>query len=83
LKFWQGTGCARCENSGYKGRVCISEVLAVDSSIKKVIVSGGDLIENIRAEFQKQGMFTMKQDGLFKAMRGQTTVQEVLDATRT
>lgn len=83
LKFWQGVGCARCENTGYKGRVCISEVLAVDSSIKKVIVSGGDLIENIRAEFHNQGMFSMKQDGIFKAMRGQTTVQEVLDATRT
>ncbi len=82
LKFWQGAGCARCENSGYKGRVCISEVLNVDADIKKVITSGGDLIANILLEFQKQGMFTMKQDGIFKAMRGLTTLQEVLDATR-
>lgn len=82
LKFWQGQGCVRCENSGYKGRLCISEVLAVDSGVKKVIVAGGDVIQSVGAEFLKQGMFNMKQDGIFKALRGLTTIQEVLDATR-
>ncbi len=82
LKFWQGQGCVRCENTGYKGRLCISEVLAVDADVKQVIVAGGDVIKSISAEFLKQGMFNMKQDGIFKALRGLTTVQEVLDATR-
>lgn len=82
LQFWQGVGCSRCENTGYKGRVAISEVLAITEGMKKIIVAGGDLMENIRTEFSRQGMFAMKQDGLIKALRGYTTVQEVLDATR-
>ncbi|MBI3572732.1 MAG: type II/IV secretion system protein, partial [Candidatus Kerfeldbacteria bacterium] len=82
LKFWQGQGCARCENTGYKGRVSISEVLEVNEAIKKIIVTGGDLIERIGKEFIRQGMFTMKQDGIFKAMSGQTTIEEVWSATR-
>lgn len=82
LKFWQGQGCVRCENTGYKGRVSISEVLAVDENIKKIIVAGGDLIENMRQAFVSQGMYLMKQDGIFKSLQGQTTIEEVLDATR-
>jgi type IV pilus assembly protein PilB len=82
LKFWQGQGCVRCENTGYKGRVSISEVLAVDEGIKKIIVAGGDLIENMKTAFVSQGMYLMKQDGIFKSLEGQTTIEEVLDATR-
>jgi len=82
MKFWQGQGCARCENTGYKGRVCISEVLEISEPMKKVIVGGGNLIENIQSEFLKQGMYFMKQDGIFKAIQGATTVSEVWDATR-
>ncbi|MBI2984285.1 MAG: Flp pilus assembly complex ATPase component TadA [Candidatus Kerfeldbacteria bacterium] len=82
LRIWQGQGCARCENSGYKGRVAISEVLEITEGMKKIIVAGGDLMENIHTEFVTQGMFSMKQDGIIKALRGLTTVEEVLDATR-
>lgn len=82
LKFWQGQGCARCENTGYKGRVAISEVLEVTESVKKIIVGGGDLIAQIQKDFFSQGMFLMKQDGVFKAMQGMTTIEEVWDATR-
>lgn len=82
LKFWRGQGCVRCENTGYKGRVSISEVLEVSEDIKKIIVGGGDLIELIKTAFTKQGMYLMKQDGIFKALRGSTTIEEVWDATR-
>ena len=82
LKFWQGQGCARCENTGYKGRVSISEVLEISEPMKKIIVAGGNLIDNIQQAFIAQGMFSMKQDGIFKAMRGDTTISEVWDATR-
>ncbi len=82
LKMWQGKGCARCENTGYKGRVAISEVLEINEEMKKIIVGGGDLIEKITAAFANQGMVTMKQDGMIKALRGFTSVEEVLDATR-
>lgn len=82
LKLWQGQGCARCENTGYKGRVAISEVLAINEVMKKIIVTGGDLIANMGEAFTKQGMYTMKQDGIFKAMHGFTTIEEVWNATR-
>lgn len=82
LKFSRGQGCVRCENTGYKGRVAIAEVLSVTPEVQKVIVSGGNMIENLRNEFNKQGMFSMRQDGIFKALRGHTTVEEVWDATR-
>ncbi len=82
MKFWEGQGCVRCENTGYKGRVSISEVLDVNESIKKIIVDGGDLIANMQKAFSSQGMFLMKQDGIFKALQGFTTISEVWDATR-
>ena len=82
LKLMQGQGCVRCENTGYKGRVSISEVLAITEEVKKIIVSGGDLIANIQKEFARQGMYLMKQDGIIKALQGETTLSEVLDATR-
>jgi len=82
MKFWEGTGCVRCENTGYKGRVSISEVLEVNEAIKKIIVGGGNIIENMQQSFISQGMFLMKQDGIFKALQGQTTISEVWDATR-
>lgn len=82
LSVWEGRGCARCENTGYKGRVAISEVLEIGEPMKKIIVGSGNLIENIINEFTRQGLLTMKQDGMFKALRGFTSIQEVLDATR-
>lgn len=82
MKFWEGQGCVRCENTGYKGRVSISEVLEVNEAIKKIIVGGGNLIENMQQSFISQGMFLMKQDGIFKSLQGLTTISEVWDATR-
>lgn len=82
LTFHRGQGCVRCENTGYKGRVAIAEVLAVTPEVQKIIVAVGNVMDNLRAEFNKQGMFSMRQDGIFKALRGMTTVEEVWDATR-
>jgi len=82
LKFVRGQGCVRCENTGYKGRVSIAEVLSVTPEVQKIIVAEGDILAMLREEFKRQGMFSMKQDGIFKALRGVTTVEEVWDATR-
>lgn len=83
FRFRYGRGCARCENTGYKGRVAISEVLEMTDKLKQVIVDARtDLIGKIQEQFKIQGMLTMKQDGMLKALQGITTVEEVLDATR-
>ncbi len=83
LPVMKGQGCVRCENTTYKGRVAISEVLAMSDSFKKILsTKTGNLIEDIKAEFRDQGMYSMRQDGIFKALQGITTIEEVWDATR-
>lgn len=82
LQFFRGRGCARCENTGYKGRVAIIEVFQVTHDVQQVIVSGGDLLKNLRDTSKLQGMYPMKVDGILKALQGQTTVEEVLAVTR-
>ncbi|MBU0707695.1 GspE/PulE family protein [Patescibacteria group bacterium] len=81
VKFYKGKGCVRCANTGYKGRVAISEVLEVSEELKKIILSGSDL-DAIKGEFQRQGMYYMVQDGFIKALQGLTTVEEVMKITK-
>ncbi len=80
LKFWKGKGCAECGNSGYKGRVGIYEIFTMSPEIEKVILSGSVSEYDMQAIAVKQGMITMAQDGLLKAVDGLTTVEEVLAA---
>ncbi|MFH1598494.1 MAG: GspE/PulE family protein [Patescibacteria group bacterium] len=81
LKFFRGKGCVRCENMGYKGRTAIAEVLEMTDDLKKIIQSGSNL-DSIKEEFRHQGLMTMKQDGLIKALQGLTSIEEVWNATR-
>lgn len=73
-------GCANCNHSGYKGRVGIYEVLANSEPIQKMIVSSSTS-ESIQKTAIDEGMITMRLDGLVKALRGQTSVEEVLRVT--
>lgn len=82
IKIWQGQGCPRCENTGYKGRLAISEVLTMTPELQKVVIEGKDIMDREVEEFKHQGQFSMKQDGVFKALRGLTTIEEVWSATR-
>jgi len=77
LKFYHGRGCARCGREGYKGRSAIFEVLEVTEQMKRIIVSGCK-IEEAKAEFKRQGMLEMRRDGYIKALKGITTIEEVL-----
>ncbi len=81
LKFFRGKGCVRCENMGYKGRIAIAEVLEMTDDLKKIIQSGSDL-DRIKGEFSHQGLLSMKQDGIMKALRGATSIEEAWNATR-
>jgi len=79
-RLWTGTGCRSCSNTGYKGRAGIYEIILVTDQLHGPIVHGPD-IEAIRAIIRKQGMPTMFQDGLRKALNGVTTLEEVLRVT--
>lgn len=82
LKMFIGKGCARCDNTGYKGRVAICEVMEITPKVKGIIIEGGDMVPRIREAFLAEGNFLMRQDGIIKALRGLTTIEEVWDATR-
>jgi type IV pilus assembly protein PilB len=82
-KLWRphDGGCNQCHGSGYKGRIGIYEVLAGSPEIQKLIVSNATSAV-IQDEAIKEGMITMQVDGLIKALRGETSIQEVLRVTR-
>lgn len=73
-------GCENCNHSGYKGRIGIYEVLNNTEEIQKMIV-GNNTSEDIQKTAGAAGMITMQLDGLVKALRGQTSVEEVLRVT--
>lgn len=73
-------GCESCNHSGYKGRMGIYEVLNNTTAIQKMIVSGSTS-EAIEQTAISENMLTMQLDGLIKALRGQTTIEEVLRVT--
>ena len=76
-RLWEGKGCESCGGSGYRGRIGIFEILAFDESFHEPILHGPDLNE-IRRLAKEAGMRTMVEDGIDKALRGITTVEEVL-----
>jgi type IV pilus assembly protein PilB len=73
-------GCESCNHSGYKGRIGIYEVLNNSEAVQKMIVTNATS-ETIQEEAIKEGMITMQLDGLIKALRGQTTIEEILRVT--
>lgn len=81
LTFYQGEGCRRCGETGYKGRVGIYEILSIDEEIIKKINQRATADEiNIYA--REHGMLTMLEDGLVKAKSGITSISEVLRVTK-
>jgi general secretion pathway protein E len=79
-RLWTGAGCQACSNTGYSGRAGIYEIIQVTDQLHAPIVHGPD-IAAIRAMIHKQGMPTMFQDGLQKALNGVTTLEEILRVT--
>lgn len=73
-------GCDSCGHSGYKGRMGIYEVLSNSVDVQKMIVANGTSDE-IQEQCIKDGMVTMQLDGFIKALRGQTTIEEILRVT--
>ncbi len=77
LTFYKGEGCEHCNNSGFKGRICIAEVLDVSDEIKKNI-SENTPIDTLLEIAKKEGLTNMFMDGIDKVMKGVTTLEEVL-----
>lgn len=82
VRLYEGKGCKVCHTTGYSGRVGIFEVLEMSNKIRSLIVAKSDS-DQIRKEAISEGMETMLDDGIQKAIKGVTTIQEVVRVTKT
>jgi type IV pilus assembly protein PilB len=78
--FYYGKGCARCNNSGYKGRTGIYELLEVTDDVRDMITSDAS-VDDIRNFARTQGMTTLREAGLKLIFDGVTTIDEVVRET--
>lgn len=81
LQLFKAVGCNKCEQTGYKGRIGIFEVVEVDDQIGSMILSKATG-EDIEKEAKKSGFIAMHQDGFTKALEGTTTIEEVIRVTQ-
>jgi type IV pilus assembly protein PilB len=80
LKIRRGRGCDRCNQTGYKGRVGLFEVLLFSDEIRDMILSGASSIE-LKRKAIEEGMVSLRMSGLQKIREGATTLEEVLRET--
>jgi type IV pilus assembly protein PilB len=79
-QFHKGKGCTHCFNTGYSGRTVISEVLQLSAKIREMVLTGAQE-HFIKQQARAEGMKTLREDGLEAALRGLTTIEEVLRVT--
>jgi general secretion pathway protein E len=79
-QVYQGKGCSECRGSGYKGRIGIFELLEVNDPIRELIISRTDSA-TIKQRAVREGMRTLRQDGVLKVEGGRTTLEEVARTT--
>ncbi len=81
MRVWGPGGCPACLGGGYKGRIGIFEVLMVDEEIERMILSS-PTITDLKSKAKEKGMTTMMQDGILKASRGVTSLEEIWRVTQ-
>jgi type IV pilus assembly protein PilB len=77
---YEAEGCKKCNWRGYKGRIGLFEILSMTDELSGIIVSG-PTEEKIWKEAKRQGMVTLRQDGIIKALKGITSLEEVIRVT--
>jgi type IV pilus assembly protein PilB len=77
LHFYQGRGCPKCNGTGYKGRLGIYETIEMTPEMQKKIQEPGVTAYDIEQTAISQGTVTMMQDGILKALDGETSIEEV------
>ncbi|MBI3231967.1 MAG: Flp pilus assembly complex ATPase component TadA [Candidatus Doudnabacteria bacterium] len=80
FKIFKGAGCEKCGRSGYQGRMGIYEVLPVVTEVQDLVLNKAPA-HKIYEFANKMGMITMKQDGIVKALKGETTMEEIIRVT--
>jgi type IV pilus assembly protein PilB len=78
--YYKGKGCDQCNGTGYKGRCGLYEVMGMTTELRRCIMRGASSDE-LRDQALVDGMLTLRMDGLLKAQRGDTTLEEVIKET--
>lgn len=78
--FYKGKGCETCNNSGNKGRLGAYEVLVMSERLREIILNGGST-DDIRRQALEEGMLTLRESALRKALMGTTSIEEVMRVT--
>jgi type IV pilus assembly protein PilB len=78
--FYYGKGCENCNNTGYKGRLGLYEIMMLDDEIRDMIVKHAST-QMLRMESKKRGMRTLRQSGLLAIYDGVTSIEEVVRET--
>jgi general secretion pathway protein E len=81
ITLYHARGCKQCANTGYVGRISIIEMMPMTDTIRALVMRHAIATE-LKAQAMKEGMVTMYEDGMRKALRGVTTFEEVLRVTR-
>ncbi|MEW5746253.1 MAG: type IV-A pilus assembly ATPase PilB [Nitrospirota bacterium] len=79
-KCYVGMGCAECNNTGYKGRIALYEIMPIKDELKELILQGASAAE-VKREAVRLGMSTLRQSGIKKMLEGVTSIDEVLRVT--
>lgn len=78
--FWRGKGCDSCSKKGYSGRAVLLEALTLTATIKSMILKSAQEYE-MKAQGRKEGMMTLRENGVAKVLQGTTTPEEVMRVT--
>jgi type IV pilus assembly protein PilB len=80
MKTFKGKGCTTCNNTGYKGRIGLYEVMEITDELRELILIGASALE-LRKKAIDDGMITLRESGLHKIRAGVTTLEEVVRET--
>lgn len=77
MKLYEWAGCSECGNSGYKGRIGIYEIITLNDQLRELVRTGSSVAE-ILHEARNGDLIKMQEDGILKALKGYTTIEEIL-----
>ncbi len=80
ITFYRGAGCDQCSGTGYKGRQGLYEVMALSPELRRMILRGASAAD-LQEQAVKEGMLTLRMDGMMKIRKGITTLEEVVKET--
>ncbi len=79
VRVYRAVGCPRCQDTGYRGRLGVYEMLVMSEAMERLTVAGASS-EEIAAQARREGMRTLREDGLLKVLSGHTTIEEIARA---